>query len=145
MKTIRVLVVSIAEVIASACSGFGGEPGCDLCTTSAIVYGSVHGATGAPVSGASVTADIRIDSCQGMSVGSLGGPSIADALGVYHLRARSLSAPAAACLLLTVQPPTGSGLRAIVDTGHVVRLQADWPSGAVLDSVRVDFVIPPAA
>jgi len=133
-------VLCCISLLASGCLT---EPrGCDLCTTAAIVYGRVHTSSGGSVAAARVSVDIRTPSCRSMSVGSIAAPTVTDSSGHYRLLALSPTGPTAACLIVSAQPPTESGLTAAADTGFVVRLQPTSPANQAFDSVQVDLVLP---
>jgi hypothetical protein len=124
-----------------ACS----EPGCDVCTTSAIIYGRVVDANSVPVVGAGVgieahrencsTADIPAASDQGLTTG---------ANGNYRARLRSPFGPFTACPRVTVESPSGLPGPVTVE-GSVVEFLDDFGSNLRRDSVRVDVVFPAAA
>ena len=128
--------------IALSC-GRGTEPqGCDICTTSAVVYGTVRSAAGVAVAGARITVEARKTSCSASSMGGLRDPTTTDSQGYYRGIVISPIGPTAVCLITTAAPPAGSSYVAATDTGHVVRLQPDYPPGQMRDSVRVDLVLP---
>jgi hypothetical protein len=116
------------------------EPvGCDICTTSAIVYGTVRSGGGFPVARAQVSVEARQTSCRGMNVDLSGGAATTDTIGNYRVELISPFSPTAVCLVVTAQPPaSASPAIPAGDTGHVIRLQ---PSGEPRDSVRVDLVL----
>jgi hypothetical protein len=103
------------------------EPGCDICSSSAIVYGTIRSPTGVALLGAVVTVEAYRDVCSG---------PIED--GAYRVAPISVSAPFVACIIVRVTSPGGSGLAAAADSGAVVRFTADVGGGAH-DSTRVDI------
>jgi hypothetical protein len=132
-------VLVLAALAAFACAT---EPqGCDICTTSAIVYGSVRDTAGRPVSGAPVTADVFRDSCaNGNPAGASNGPIVTDPSGNYRGQVLSLSGPFHACLRVAAHAPTGSPWRDTTASGAGIDFRADFPVGPH-DSVRVDLVL----
>jgi hypothetical protein len=115
------------------------EPsGCDICTTSAIVYGTVWSGGGFPVARARVSVEARETSCRGANVNLTGDTATTDTLGHYRVNVVSPVAPTAVCLIVTGQSAASSTpAGTAADTGHVVRLQPTEPR----DSVRVDLVL----
>lgn len=140
-RTIVETAFAIVCATALACSLDTGPRGCDICTTSAIVFGTVRSASGTPVPGARVSVEARETSCRGTQIG--GEDAIADTSGAYRVRLRSPEAPTAVCLVVTGVPPTSSGMMSGSDTGHVVRMQPDYGRDESTDSVRVDLTLPP--
>ena len=139
--TTPILIVYCGTALACA---RGTEPqGCDICTTSTVVYGTVRSVAGVAVSGVRITVDARKTSCSANSIGALRGPATTDSQGFYRAIVISYFAPTAVCLITTAAPPGGSSYVGAADTGHVVRLQPDYPPGQQSrDSVRVDLVLP---
>jgi|SRR5919108_3750894 hypothetical protein len=132
-------VLVIAALAAIGCST---EPaGCDICTTSAILYGSVRDTAGQPIAGASITASAFKDSCtNSLPAGSTNTSPITDALGNYRGQMLSLYGPFHACLQVTAHAPTGSPWRDTTGSGKVIDFRSDFPVGPH-DSVRVDLVL----
>jgi hypothetical protein len=120
--------------------GISGPSGCDICTTSAIVYGTVRASDGQGLSAVRITIEARAPSCRASGIGVNNGPIVSDSQGNYRGFVISLFAPTAVCLLVTGQPSDSARLRTAADTGHVVRLEDPGQ-----DSVRVDLVVPPVA
>ena len=138
LRRLLPLVGPVAAVAAfAACTT---EPvGCDICTTSAIVYGTVRSGSGFPVARARVSVEARETSCRGTLVDFSGAFATTDSIGNYRVGLVSPFSPTAVCLIVTAQQPesvTPASLAA--DTGHVIRLQ---PSSEPRDSVRVDLVL----
>ena len=138
----RCLFALIATAIFNSCDWGTGPRGCDICTTSAIVHGVVRSSTATPVSGVRVSAEARAPSCSSGAIGVADVAALTDARGAYSVRLRSPSAPRAVCLIVLGQPADSVSLRSVADTGHVLRLEADYPGGQPHDSVQVDLVLP---
>ena len=138
----RVLFVALACVVVPGCT-FGTAPhACDVCSTSAIVYGTVRSTSELPMAGVRISVQARRFSCRGSDINMFGEPVSSDASGNYRLTVISLFAPTAVCLIVAGQPPVSSGLTMAADTGHVIRLQPDYSADQPHDSVRVDLLVP---
>jgi hypothetical protein len=135
-------LASITIAIFCGCDWGTGPRGCDICTSSAIVHGAVRSSAGAAVSGVRVSAEARSPSCSSEAIGGADSPGITDTHGVYSMRVRSPTSPRAVCLIVLGQPSDSMSLRSAADTGHVVRLEADYPGGQPYDSVQVDLILP---
>ena len=131
-RTIRIIVFAVT-LGTGGCTLFT-EPGCDICTTSAVVRGEITGPTGA-VSGAVLSAEIGLDGCDGPWISNFGMPTLSAVDGSFALRVTTLFAPGARCVLLHAAPPAASGLLARTDTLHAVSFQADFPSRVRRDSL----------
>lgn len=114
------------------------EPGCDICSSSAIVYGTIRSPTGVALLGAVVTVEAYRDVCSGPIEGESSLPFQTGSDGAYRVAPISVSAPFVACIIVRVTSPGGSGLAAAADSGAVVRFTADVGGGAH-DSTRVDI------
>jgi hypothetical protein len=113
------------------------DPVCDICTTSATVFGTVRTTDGVPVVGATIEIDAHRDTCAGPLYGGSNQPVKSSSAGEYRDTPLSLAGPFSACIVVRVTPPTGSSLVAAADSGAVVRFQADYGARAH-DSTRVD-------
>jgi hypothetical protein len=143
MRRIVLVSLALASFFAAGC-GFGTDPsGCDICTTSAIVYGTVRDLAGVPIAGVRVAIEARAPSCQSSGIGSNQMPLVTDALGNYRAITLSPSGPRTVCLIVAVQPPAMSAFGPAADTGHMVRLEDDFPATQAHDSVRVDLTLRP--
>ena len=136
MSNASIRVLASLVFIAIACVRTS-DPACDICTTSAIVFGTVRTATGTVVAGATIQVDAHRDTCDGPLYGGSNFPATTSLAGEYRDAPFSLAGPFSACLVVRVIPPAGSGLSAAADSGAVVRFLNDF-SGAVRDSIRVD-------
>lgn len=119
----------------------GEQPG--LSVTTAIVYGRVLTAAGAPVAGATVRANVHGDStnCRPGGAGlSGGGPATSDAAGNYRQVVAAPVVPTELCVSVRVTPPTGSNLNPGGDAGKRVRMLPEGNSAR--DSLRVDIRLP---
>ena len=133
---------SLLTGLAIACST-EPEPGCDVCTSSAIVYGTITSPTGAPVAGAGVRVEAFRDAC----VAAGGAPetthgSTTPADGSYRGHLLATIAPFRACLRVTVTPHPLSGLAPRTMEGVEVSFLADYGAND-RDSVRVDVALSP--
>lgn len=128
-----------AALLIAGCRGTG--PDCDLCTTSATVYGRVVDDAVRPVVGATVTVMAYRADCYGAPLPTFpvpAGPVVTDDSGEYATRLRSPSAPFDACLLVRVRPPSRTDVDA---EGARVRFASDSPSESQA-RVRVDVTLP---
>src|SRR5207253_203751 len=116
------------------------EPSCDICTTSAIVYGTVT-RSASPVAGASVTVTPIRDSCSSGNPalgGELTTTTVAD--GSYRAHSRTPDGPFTACMRVSVLENGAAGVPVTVD-GGTVDFRPD-NAGQNRDSVRVDVDLP---
>ena len=116
-------------------------PGCDMCTTSAIVRGTVRRADGSPVPDVTITIDAHAQSCGGPTYTSSDPVRTAND-GSYRSDFKSITGPFLACLVVSGVPPAATGLRAVVDSGATVMFRADYGGDGQHDSTRVDLVLP---
>jgi hypothetical protein len=124
---------------AVACS----EPVCDVCTSSAIIYGRVLHTSGEPVAGNAIVIEAYEESCDsGESQWRWDGP-VTGADGSYRTQFRAPAPAFTACLRVTVDLPGSAPDHVAVD-GSPVEFRDDFGSGANLprDSVRVDIEVP---
>ena len=122
-----------------ACS----DPVCDVCTSSAIIYGRVVRATGEPVTGRSIVIEAFRESCDsGESQWIWDGP-VTGSDGGYRTQFRYPGPAFTACPRVTVELPGAVPDRVTVD-GPAVEFRDDFGSGATerRDSVRVDLEVP---
>lgn len=119
------------------------EPGCDICTTSAVVYGRVTTFSGSAVVGARLRVEAFRDTCGvGFAIGQTNVAAFTAADGSYRDQPYSLAAPFRACLRVTVTPTAASGLAPRTVEGAQVQFLDDYrPRGR--DSVRVDVTLQP--
>lgn len=110
---------------------------CDLCTSSAIVYGTVTSG-GAAVANAEVVADISDGTCVGTASRSLAPSAFTSAAGAFRLVVRSPLHPAVRCVIVGVRADASSGLAPASVTLDSVRLVRDYVPTAPPDSVRLD-------
>jgi hypothetical protein len=121
--------------IALAC-GRTTAPLCDICTTGAVVYGSIRSPAGVASGGTLVTVDAHRDSCSGRIDAESAGSFQTRSDTSYRFALLSINAPFVACIVVGVTPPGASGLAATVDSGGVVQFKASY---GALDSARVDI------
>jgi len=138
------VLVVLAGAASAACSkSTTSTDFCTLCTTAAIVKGTVRDAAGAPAPGAAVGLRVFAGSCGDSAVGvGLTGAAATDANGQYRYIARTTHPAFTACIdaQATLLADT-----AMVDdtavTGHPLQFRNDYPVGAPLDSMTVDMVL----
>jgi hypothetical protein len=136
-------VALLASVALAAIACATESQGCDLCTTSAIVYGTVRDTADQPVPNTLIRVDAFQDSCTaGTPIGTVSIPASSGAAGAYRARPFSGFGPFQACLRVTAYAPAGSPWSDTVLTGAVVRFREDFGSGPH-DSVQVDVVLAP--
>lgn len=137
-KTLRLVPVLLAV-------GCGGttDPGCDLCTTSAIVYGQVRTVSGVPITGAQVTVEAHATNCAGRIFGATNLRPTTDADGRYRDQTLSFNTYIASCLIVNLTPPAGSGLSmaSVAESSASIRFRPSYPAGGKLDSARVDVIL----
>ena len=104
-----------------ACNPFE-PPLCDICTTSAIVYGAVRDTAGQPVAGAVVTVHAMRDSCAGLAAGGSNVAPVTNAAGGYRDAPFSPSGPFHACLAVNAHAPTGALWHDTTLSGAVVKM-----------------------
>lgn len=140
--TVRTLAVFAFAALAVACEPLT-DPSCDICTTSAVVLGTVA-AEGAAVAGAEIWFSIGDTECSNTySSGEPDAVSAAD--GSFEFLIVTGLAPAERCVQLLVAPPLGSGLVAQQGTEFTVRFRADHLRNAARDTVEhhVALISPP--
>jgi hypothetical protein len=136
MRCSRFLILTLAIV---ACSS---EPDvCDICTTSAIVYGTVHRTGGAAVAAAPVYIGIYRESCDG-DVEVPGDGVITAADGSYRTQPAAFTGQFTACVRVTVQEPGSASGDPGVTVEGTVEFLPDFGSGQQRDSTRVDVELP---
>lgn len=145
---LAVCLMVLLVVLLGACDS-PQESGCDLCTSSAIVYGSVTSANDGGVAGAQVEVVAWRLGCPSeggkgpLSLEPRDPPLQTDSEGRFRSVVRVLLAPEQICLAVRAAPPMESGLLPSADTGATVMLTSDFerdePSR---DSVKVDLELP---
>jgi len=147
-QTVNVTVTSSAvALVALGLIGCAGDPAaarCDICTSSAIIAGTVRNTVGAPVAGAVVGVAAFLDSCGGASasVSTDTAPGPTDSTGQYDQRLRSPLAPFTACVAVRAVLMTDTLVHAeTVLVGRPVQFRADHPAGGPHDSVPIDVVL----
>jgi hypothetical protein len=133
------LMLPVAWVFAC---GLTEPEGCDPCTTSAVVYGTVVDADGAPVVGVQVDIRAYEGSCSDSfpKGGTDNGWPLTNAHGKYRARPISLFSPfTAKCLTITANPRNDPRWPAGADTAVAeVRFLSDYRSSA-RDSVEINL------
>lgn len=137
-------LVMIVTMLVLGCSG-PTEPECDICTTSAIVYGSVQNASGQSAAGMPLDIRIFADECPGAMPrgGSDTQVNRTDSAGNYRAVILSLWGPfTARCLVITSNPdslpqwPTDR-----IERSVELGLRADH-GNEPRDSIRFDLQLP---
>ena len=136
------LGIGIHCLVAFGIAACTTDPGCDICTTSAVVYGRVTTTTGTPVAGARIDVEALHDACAGRASGFTDVAPVTAADGSYRDQPRAHTAPFRACLRVTATPPAASGLSARTVEGAQVQFLDDHRN-ARRDSVRVDITLSP--
>ena len=136
MKSDAALIAALLAVALPGCS----EPGCDICSTSAVAYGTVTKASAA-VSNARVGVMVFRESCTAdLLVDSVGTATGTD--GGYRVRILTGLGPFTACIrvhVYDVGPPPGP---TVTVEGATVRFLDDFGANLKHDSVRVDVAVP---
>jgi hypothetical protein len=133
------LVALLGLLTLGACSD--PDPLCDICTTSAIIYGRVLDAGGSPVAGTEVLIEARRDSCTSAEIPATSEPGLLTALdGTYRARLIAATGNFTACPRVTVGPSGSPG--PITVDGAAVEFLPDFGSNQRRDSVRVDVEVP---
>ena len=134
--TFRATASALALAL-SACS----EPFlCDVCTTSAVVYGVVKRPDGSSVPNAKVSITALREGC--VPEGLNGAEGASDTTGSYRERVISASAPFTACVRVEVLEAGAPPTSAVAVEGAEVAFLPDYGEDQPRDSVRVDVEVP---
>ena len=137
-------LAALAAAVSAACSKSATSTEfCTLCSTAAIVRGTVRDTVGAPAPGAAVSLSVFVRSCGDTAVGVLlSGAGSTDANGQYRYIARTTHAAFTACIdaKATLLADTAFAADTAV-TGKPLQFRNDYPVGAPLDSLTVDMVL----
>jgi hypothetical protein len=129
---------SVGAVV--ACSD--PDPVCDICTTSAIIYGRVQHATGQPVAGNPILIEAHEESCASATIHAASEMGLVTGSdGSYRARLRAAVGPFTACPRVTIELPGSDPDRVTVD-GPTVEFREDFGPNQRRDSVRVDVEVP---
>ncbi len=131
-------------VASAACAKSSASPECALCSSSAVVRGTVTDTLGAPQQGASVTLQVFANSCSGTSVGFVasGYPQTTDAAGNYRYLLLTIKPAFAACIEARAALVSDTSFRAdTIVAGSLVQFNNTYPAGAPLDSLTVNMVL----
>jgi hypothetical protein len=137
--------VGIALAVAG-CRQTVVRDGCDVCTTSAVVYGNVRDATGTPVPNVVIQIQAFASNDSGLT-SPVGGTNItpqSDAFGAYRDQPLSPLGPFHAVVAVRATPPRTSGFLATTVSGAHVDFRSDFDGGS-RDSIQVDIVLPRAS
>jgi hypothetical protein len=118
--------------------------GCDICTTSAVVYGHIRDGSGAPIPNVTIHVDAFATSGSGLTPNPVGATNIvrqSDASGAFRDQPLSLLGPFHATLTVRAIPTETSGFVETAVSGAQVDFRSDYPGGD-RDSVQVDIVLP---
>ena len=130
--TMRTIAVA-AVVMCVACS----EPtrGCDVCTWSAIIYGSVTRSDGSPAAGVTVRVNVGEPPCSAGIPSFEGARTFASGTGFYRLQVISpVSSPE--CVRVEALLP---GSESVVTEAQSVRFKLTSDASLPYDSIRVDL------
>ena len=136
---------ALLPVVALACHEVWPPRGCDLCTTSAVVVGTVRDSLGAPARFVLPGATVFVDSCTGtrLNLTPTGyGLRTTDETGRYALALRAGLAPFQACIEMTAVliSDTNYGVDTVV-AGKRLQFRADYPAGGAHDTLTIDLVL----
>ena len=122
-----------------ACS----DPVCDVCTSSAIIYGRVLHTSGDPVAGNAIVIEAYEESCGSGETQWIWTGPVTGSDGSYRTQFRAPVPAFTACPRVTVDLPGAVPDHVTVD-GSPVEFRDDFGSGANQrrDSVRVDIEVP---
>jgi hypothetical protein len=144
-RTLTLLALLAAAPV--ACSGNPTWTTCSLCTTSALVRGTVRDTLGSPAAGAKVDVQVSPDSCGGSPVGivtSDSTPVPTDSTGHYRYLIRTTFQPFPACVSAKARlvADTMYGADTVV-TGRLLQFKLDYPApaGEPHDSMTIDLVL----
>ena len=130
-------IYSLGAVV--ACS----DPVCDVCTSSAIIYGRVLHTTGAPVAGNPIVIEAYDESCDSGETQWIWTGPVTGSDGSYRTQFRAPVPAFTACPRVTVELPGAVPDHVTVD-GSPVEFRDDFgfPANQRRDSVRVDIEVP---
>lgn len=119
------------------------DPVCDVCTSSAIIYGRVLHSTGEPVAGNPIMIEAREESCESGKIQWIWDGPVTGPDGSYRTQFRAPVPAFTACPRVTVDLPGAVPDHVTVD-GSPVEFRDDFGFGANQrrDSVRVDIEVP---
>lgn len=128
-----------------AAGGCDITEGCDICTTSALVFGTVSDDEGLPLVGVGVQVFAYRDGCADeFSSAGTGDAIRTDSQGRYRALPLSVFEPfTAQCVVVAVNPLEEGDWPVVSDTVDVSLEFRQNVSGTVQDSVRVDVVVLP--
>ena len=139
------LLATLAVLLGAGCTEPVNGGGCDLCTTSAVIRGTVLDSAGIPTSAVAVIAAAFRDSCSGQHPPLAGVDPLlpqTDSLGRYQFLMRSPMGPFSGCVGVWGHSLRDSTL--VADTAWataLVAFRADYPAGQPRDTVTVNLVL----
>ncbi len=143
--TRALLLGAVAAALTAACSTNSASPTCTLCSSTAVVRGTVRDTAGAPKAGASVTLQVFAYSCTGSPVGFVVSgvyPQTTDSTGQYRYPVLTSNPAFPACIETRAVLASDTTYRAdTLVTGKLVQFRNTYPAGAALDSLTVDVVL----
>jgi len=142
---VRAAFLALVAAAPLACGSNSTNPNCSLCSTAAIVKGTVHDSLGAAQAGAVVTVHVAAYRCSGATVGFVVSgvyPDTTDSTGKYRYSIRTPNPQFPACIeakaVLAADTAYGAD---VVDSTKLLNFQNDYPAGSPLDSLTVDLVV----
>ena len=108
-----------------------GETPTDIVSSSAVVYGTVTSAAGAPVAGALAVVDLYFDGCPATSNPMMTSKTQAGASGSYRVVVGALNLTGPRCIRVSV---SANGMSLVKESTVSI-----WPQQS--GSVRVDFTV----
>ena len=143
MRVLRHVSTTSVLLIACAACRLAEPEGCDVCTTSAVVYGVVRDDAGSPVSDARLTISaFNADTSRfrdNVSPTSRNNPTRTNAAGVFRAQPLTPLAPFLARVSVQVAPPSRF-VDTVADGNAVVEFRSDY-RGPSRDSIRIDIVV----
>ena len=138
LATLDMLFRLVALAILSLAACAGPTRGCDICTQSAIVYGTVTSDGGEPLGGASLRGFVGAEPCAVRAAVDEGGRTAADGLGRYRMQVQSGFA-ATRCVQVEA---AGAGNPPVRAEAAAIRFEPTADASLPYDSVRVDIRLP---
>ena len=120
----------MATCLAFALHGCGDTP-TDIVSSSAVVYGTVTNAAGAPLAGARTVVDLYFETCPATSNPLMTSMTQANAAGFYRLVVGAVNLTGPRCIHVTV---AANGMSVVKEAMVAIQPQQS-------DSVRVDVTV----
>lgn len=134
------VLMTLALAIAVACSSPTALCACSQALPSALVFGVVRVATGAPIREASISASAKPGSCPGTgpTVAASFGAALSDSTGRFRLVIAPPTLDGPVCVQLSARRPGAALADSLVSSPVTVTLR----NGGSTDSTRVDINFP---